>query len=149
MRISIAVTCLCIGLLNWNGARASEKLFPGTGQEPVQESAKPLEMSHEAQPSGPHLDAPPSPGVTTQATPPGSWTLFRDVPSISGQYSVGRTTLLPFVGAGFGGGYSTERERALNPALQGWSDPGLRIQGNQIRQGLTPNEFQMGVRIPF
>jgi hypothetical protein len=81
---------------------------------------------------------------------PGNAAWFREVPSISGRYSVGSTTVLPFVAAGFNGGY-TERDRAMNPAAApGTTDQlGLRSQWNQFGQGMAPNEFQMGVRIPF
>ena len=70
----------------------------------------------------------------------------RDVPSISGRYSIGGRTLLPYVGAGFSGGYSSEFNRSLNWAPPTQNDVGLR---NQFGQSLSPNEFQVGVRIPF
>lgn len=57
--------------------------------------------------------------------------------------------MLPFIGDGFGGGYSSERDRALNPSVSGLSDSGLRTQWNQLGQGFSPNEFHMGIRIPF
>jgi len=82
----------------------------------------------------------PGPG-TSSAT-----TVFRDIPSISRQYSIGGQTFLPYVGAGFGNGYATDLDRSLQrpPAVS--SDQGLH---NQFGQGVAPNEFQMGVRIPF
>ncbi len=87
------------------------------------------------------------------ATPPTgaptSSTLFHDVPSINGRYAVGRTTLTPYIGAGFGGGFGSDRERALSPGGQTQLDSGLRSQWSQFGQGLGPNEFQMGIRIPF
>jgi len=55
-------------------------------------------------------------------------------------------TLIPYVGAGFGGGYMTERDRALGPG------PGLpqqNLSGDSLGKGMMPNEFQMGIRIPF
>ena len=70
----------------------------------------------------------------------------RDVPSISGRYSIGGRTLLPYVGAGFSGGYSSEFNRSLNWAPPTQNDFGLR---SQFGQSLSPNEFQLGVRIPF
>jgi hypothetical protein len=85
----------------------------------------------------------------TSAVPPAPSTfskVFRDTPSISGNYSVGGTTLKPYIGAGFGSGYASDLERSLNggPSIQ--SDSGLR---SLFGQGLTPSEFQMGIRIPF
>ncbi|ALA57769.1 hypothetical protein [Nitrospira moscoviensis] len=148
MRVSLIAVCLCLGLLGGNMARAGEEQLPGPEQEPAQAGANPLEISPETKPSSPRLGASSSGEAVTSDNQPGSWTLFRDVPAISGYYSVGGTALLPYIGAGFGGGYSTDRDRALSPAAQG-QDPGIRNQWNQFGQGLTPNEFQMGVRIPF
>ena len=70
----------------------------------------------------------------------------RDVPSISGRYSIGGRTLLPYLGAGFSGGYSSEFNRSLNLPPPTQHDFGLR---SQFGQSLSPNEFQLGVRIPF
>lgn len=83
------------------------------------------------------------------AVPPAPLTfskVFRDTPSISGDYSVGGTTIKPYIGAGFGSGYASDLERSLNggPSIQ--TDSGLR---SLFGQGLTPSEFQMGIRIPF
>jgi hypothetical protein len=79
-----------------------------------------------------------------QGTTPSS--VFRDIPSISGRYSIGGQTFLPYVGAGFGSGYTTDLDRSLQrpPAVS--SDMGLH---NQFGQSVAPNEFQMGIRIPF
>jgi len=71
---------------------------------------------------------------------------FRDIPSISGRYSIGERTLLPYVGAGFYGGYSSEFSRSLGGAPPTQSDFGVR---GQFGQNVSPNEFQMGIRIPF
>jgi hypothetical protein len=69
----------------------------------------------------------------------------RDVPSIHGRYSIGGRTLLPYIGAGFSGGYGSELNRSFGaPSMQ--SDFGLR---SQFGQNVSPNEFQLGVRIPF
>lgn len=73
-------------------------------------------------------------------------TFFRDVPSISGQYSFGGRTVLPYLGAGFGNGYTSDLDRSLNNPRPMILDPGFRTQ---LGQGLAPNEFQMGIRIPF
>jgi hypothetical protein len=73
-------------------------------------------------------------------------TIFREIPSISGRLSVGGRTIMPYLGAGFGGGYTSELNRSLTgpPSVQ--PDVGLR---SQFGQGFSPNEFQMGLRIPF
>ncbi len=72
--------------------------------------------------------------------------LVRQAPAISGKFQVRDQTLLPFVGAGFGAGFASERDRALG------SDPSVQTNGlfgNGLTKGLMPNEFQMGIRIPF
>lgn len=71
---------------------------------------------------------------------------FRDLPSISGDYSVKGTRIMPYIGAGFGHGYSSDVDRSLNSSSSSQTDPGLR---SMFGQGLTPSEFQMGLRIPF
>lgn len=53
---------------------------------------------------------------------------------------------MPYIGAGFGGGYSSEVDRSLGSAPPAQGDSGLR---SQFGQGFSPNEFQMGVRISF
>lgn len=72
--------------------------------------------------------------------------LFRQAPTVSGQVRVNEQTLIPYIGAGFGGGFVTERDRALNlqPVL-----PQQSLFGDSMGKSMIPNEFQMGVRIPF
>lgn len=70
----------------------------------------------------------------------------RDIPSISGRYSIGGKTWVPYIGAGFSGGYSSEFNRSLSGVPPTQSDLGLR---SQFGQSVSPNEFQLGVRIPF
>lgn len=73
-------------------------------------------------------------------------TVFREIPSISGRYSFGGKTLMPYLGAGFSGGYTSDLNRTLGSPLPAQTDSGLR---SQFGQGLSLNEFQMGLRIPF
>ena len=82
------------------------------------------------------------------ATPPASASSsnVQDIPSISGRYSIGERTVLPYIGAGFSGGYSSEFNRSLGGAPPALSDFGLR---SQFGQSVSPNEFQLGIRIPF
>ena len=54
--------------------------------------------------------------------------------------------MIPFVGAGFGGGYVTERDRALGPSQ---AFPQQNLLGDSLGKGMMPNEWQMGIRIPF
>jgi hypothetical protein len=82
------------------------------------------------------------------ATPsgPASSADLRDIPSINGRYSIGGRTLLPYLGAGFSGGYGSEFNRSLDGAPPVMNDFGLR---SHFGQSVSPNEFQMGIRIPF
>jgi hypothetical protein len=72
--------------------------------------------------------------------------VFRDIPSISGDYSGGGTKLMPYIGAGFGSGYASDFDRSLSGRPSTQTDSGSR---NHFGQGLTPSEFQFGIRIPF
>jgi hypothetical protein len=76
---------------------------------------------------------------------------LRPVPSLSKQISVGGTKLMPYIGAGFGGGYLTEFDRSqhASPSFSssfGSSNAGLR---SLFGQHLIPNEVQLGIRFPF
>ena len=79
--------------------------------------------------------------------PPGSGTpyVYRDIPSISGDYLGGGPKLRPYIGAGFGGGYAADLDRSVS------ANSSLMHSGSRsyFGQGLTPSEFQMGIRIPF
>ena len=72
--------------------------------------------------------------------------VFRDIPSISGDYSGGGTKLMPYIGAGFGSGYASDFDRSLSGRPSTQTDSGSR---SHFGQGLTPSEFQIGIRIPF
>ena len=85
-------------------------------------------------------------GVTTLPLTPSTGSVFRDVPALSGRYSAGNMTFLPYIGAGFGAGYNSELDRTFAPNLQ--PQHSLNAGGLQ-GQGMVPNEFQMGIRIPF
>lgn len=73
-------------------------------------------------------------------------TIYRDIPSISGRYSVGGKTIMPYLGIGFSGGFTSDLNRSLSGPSSVPTDSGLRIQ---FGQNLSPSEFQMGLRIPF
>jgi hypothetical protein len=84
--------------------------------------------------------------------PVGNMVILRTLPSVSKQISVGGTALLPYIGAGFGGGYLTELDRSLNAVSSGLSSSfgasnvGLK---SLVGQHLIPNEVHLGVRFPF
>jgi hypothetical protein len=81
--------------------------------------------------------------VSSSAASP---TDVRNIPSISGQYSIGGKTVLPYIGAGFSGGYGSELNRSLGGAPPIQNDVGLR---SHFGQNVSPNEFRLGVHIPF
>lgn len=83
------------------------------------------------------------PGLPSASVP---GRVFRDIPSISGHHAVGGRTVMPYVGVGFGGGYTSDLNRSLAESLPAPTEFGLR---SQFGQGLSPNELQMGLRIPF
>lgn len=88
----------------------------------------------------------------SSAPVPGNDTLLlRTLPTVSKPISMGGTTLVPYVGAGFSGGYATEVDRSLNAALStplsssSAADVGLKSLTGQM----IPNEVQVGIRFPF
>ena len=90
--------------------------------------------------------------VPSAAVPAENGLMLRALPTVSKPISVGGRTLVPYIGAGFGGGYATELDRALNAApsasssFSGSSNAGLR---SVLGQNLIPNEVQLGIRLPF
>ncbi len=87
----------------------------------------------------------------TASLPGDGKVLLRTLPNVSKQISVGGTTLVPYIGAGFRGGYATEFDRSLNTALStplsssSSPDVGLKNLAGQM----IPNEVQVGIRFPF
>jgi hypothetical protein len=87
--------------------------------------------------------------ILSAAVPVEHAVVLRTIPTLSKRISVGGTTLMPYVGAGFGGGYATELDRSLNTlqsASSGSFNAGLK---NLFGQQLIPNEVQLGIRFPF
>ena len=84
--------------------------------------------------------------IATKPVTPSAGSLFRDVPSLSERYSVREMRVLPYIGAGFGAGYTSELDRTLAPNVPPQHNLNL---GGQLGQSMVPNEFQLGIRIPF
>lgn len=87
--------------------------------------------------------------MPSAAVPAENGFVLRNIPTVSKPISVGGTTLVPYIGAGFGGGYATELDRSLNTAQSASSgslNAGLK---NVFGPQLIPNEVQLGVRFPF
>ncbi len=72
--------------------------------------------------------------------------IVRQTPTLSGRLEINRQTLRPYIGAGFGGGFVTERDRAMGPSSV---TPQQNLFGESLGKTVMPNEFQMGLRIPF
>lgn len=73
---------------------------------------------------------------------------LRTLPTLSKQILLGGTTFVPYIGAGFSGGFATEWDRSLNAASSLSSslfNSGLK----SFSQGVIPNEVQLGIRLPF
>lgn len=84
--------------------------------------------------------------------PEGNEFVLRNIPTVSKPISLGGRTLVPYIGAGFGGGYATEFDRALNPAAaasSSFSDSSNAGSRSLVGQNLIPNEVQLGIRFPF
>lgn len=84
--------------------------------------------------------------------PEGNEFVLRNIPTVSKPISLGGRTLVPYIGAGFGGGYATEFDRALNPAAaasSSSSDSSNAGSRSLVGQNLIPNEVQLGIRFPF
>lgn len=101
----------------------------------------PIDLTHPSAANSPA--APISPFASALST---QQTVFREVPSLTGTYSVGGKTLRPYVGAGFSNGYATDLDRSLHIAPSSSPETGFR---GMLGQNVAPSEFQMGVRIPF
>jgi hypothetical protein len=90
--------------------------------------------------------------MSSAAVPVESGLALRTLPTVSKPISVGGKMLVPYIGAGFGGGYATELDRALSAApsasssSSGSSNVGLK---NLLGPNLIPNEVQLGIRFPF
>jgi hypothetical protein len=90
--------------------------------------------------------------MPSAAVPAENGFVLRNIPTVSKPISVGGQTFVPYIGAGFGGGYATELDRALNAApsasssSSGSSNVGSR---SLLGQNLIPNEVQLGIRFPF
>ncbi|MGA6827307.1 hypothetical protein ACO9S2_06780 [Nitrospira sp. NS4] len=126
-----------MALLSQAGIAMSEE--PPAVGTPMPEhigKAAPVPLKKDAADQAPTL--PPGAGLSSQT--------IQEVPSISGRYRIGGTTVMPYLGAGFGGGFTSDVDRSINNGRSIPADPGLR---SVLGQNLAPNEFRMGIRIPF
>lgn len=73
-------------------------------------------------------------------------TMTRQAPALTGRFQLHEQTFIPFIGAGFGGGYTTDRDRALG---SNWLQQNQNFSGDSLGRNMMPNEVNMGLRIPF
>jgi hypothetical protein len=72
--------------------------------------------------------------------------IIRQAPALTGRFQLKEQTFIPFIGAGFGGGYTTDRDRALG---SNWLQQNQTLSGDTFGRNMMPNEVNMGFRIPF
>ena len=73
-------------------------------------------------------------------------TLPSQPPMLTGRYTLNGQTFMPYIGAGFSGGETKDPNRAILRESAGQED---RLLRGPLGGTLVPNEFQLGVRIPF
>jgi hypothetical protein len=76
--------------------------------------------------------------------------LFSQPATLAGRYTMNGSTVMPYIGLGFGGGETTDVNRtvARQSGLQS-SIQQDRLMNDVLGKTLVPNEFQLGIRIPF
>jgi hypothetical protein len=96
----------------------------------------------------------PSPPLSldgnTSILPGQSNRLFSQPPTLSSRYTLQGTTLMPYIGLGFNGGNLRDSSGTLIPqsGLAG-SLQDDRLLRDGLGRTAMPNEFQLGIRIPF
>lgn len=105
--------------------------------------------------SGPWADHGPSQRPATESltkgrgalpVPDGAAARLSDPPTVTGQVTVGTHRVRPYIGAGYGNGYTSELDRALSGQSPAGLDTNLR---NLFGPSLVPSEVRLGIRIPF
>ncbi len=117
------------------------------------------EVSHLPTPapllSSPSADHGPSQRPATEAltegrgvlpVPDGAAARLSEPPSVTGQVTVGTHRVRPYIGAGYGNGYTSELDRALSGQSPAGLDTSFR---NLFGPSLVPSEVRLGIRIPF
>jgi hypothetical protein len=76
--------------------------------------------------------------------------LFSQPATLAGRYTMSGATVIPYIGLGFGGGETSDVNRTVDrqSALQS-SIQQDRLMNDVLGKTLVPNEFQLGIRIPF
>jgi len=88
--------------------------------------------------------------LNRQPVSSGANTVFREPPSLSTRYTLNGHTLLPYVGIGYGAGKPIDANRTMMRDHAGQSSMQEdRVLRDVLGKNVMPNEFQLGVRIPF
>jgi hypothetical protein len=76
--------------------------------------------------------------------------VFSQPPTLAGRYTMNGSTVIPYIGLGFGGGETTDVNRtAARQSMLQSSVLQDRLLNDVLGKSLVPNEFQVGIRIPF
>jgi hypothetical protein len=76
--------------------------------------------------------------------------VFSQPPTLAGRYTMNGSTVIPYIGLGFGGGETTDVNRtAARQSMLQSSVQQDRLLNDVLGKSLVPNEFQVGIRIPF
>lgn len=129
---------LLAALLALPNLTRGEEPLPMTPVPPVLTAPAPVTNS-----SSPLL---PSTALSSGATN----NVFSQPPTLAGRYTMNGSTVIPYIGLGFGGGETTDvnRTAARQSVLQS-SVQQDRLLNDVLGKSLVPNEFQVGIRIPF
>ena len=88
----------------------------------------------------------PSPALSSGTTN----NVFSQPPTLTGRYTMNGSTVIPYIGLGFGGGETTDVNRtAARQSMLQSSVQQDRLLNDVLGKSLVPNEFQVGIRIPF
>lgn len=115
------------------------------GEEPL---LMPFPPALTAPPQETHLSSPILSSATFSSSVMNN--VFSQPPALTGRYTVNGSTVMPYIGLGFGGGETNDVNRTVTrqSALQN-SVQQDRLLNDVLGKSIIPNEFQVGIRIPF
>ena len=135
---SFAPFLLALALLALPNLTHGEELLLMTPVSPVLTVPAPVTNSS--------LSLLPSTALSSGATN----NVFSQPPTLAGRYTMNGSTVIPYIGLGFGGGETTDVNRtAARQSMLQSSVQQDRLLNDVLGKSLVPNEFQVGIRIPF
>jgi hypothetical protein len=119
---------------------------PTRGEEPLLVTPVPPVLTAPAPVINSSSSLLPSTALSSGATN----NVFSQPPTLAGRYTMNGSTVIPYIGLGFGGGETTDANRtaARQSVLQSSAQQD-RLLNDVLGKSLVPNEFQVGIRIPF